>query len=145
MSRFWQHFVSNGTPDFEPADPTPAADEATALDAFSNVVVRVAETLRPAVVNLRVGRGRQMGSGPGGSVIADIEIRYTLGRGDSGVYTYSIFSHPTNYAATSVGEGRFCAKLNDALFDWMTVDIATGDCIPEPDSGTHSVVVKPLG
>src|SRR6185503_16882149 len=27
--------------------------------------------------------------------------------------------------------------------DWMTVDMATGDCMPEPDSGTHSVVVSP--
>src|SRR6267142_2850386 len=29
--------------------------------------------------------------------------------------------------------------------DWITVDIATGDCMPEPDSGTHSVVENPLG
>ncbi len=69
-----------------------------------------------------ISNGTPMGSGPGGSVIADIEIRYTLGRGDSGVYTYSIFSHPTNYPATSVGESRYCMKLNDGLFDWMTVD-----------------------
>jgi len=69
-----------------------------------------------------IANGNAMGSGPGGSVIADIEIRYTLGRGDAGVYTYSIFSHPTNYPATSVGEARFCMKLNDDLFDWMTVD-----------------------
>jgi len=69
-----------------------------------------------------IANGNAMGSGPGGSVIADIEIRYALGRGDSGVYTYSIFSHPTNYPATSVGEARFCMKLNDDLFDWMTVD-----------------------
>ena len=69
-----------------------------------------------------ISGGGPMGSGPGGSVVADIEIRYTLGRGDSGVYTCSIFSHPTNYPATSVGEARFCMKLNDALFDWMTVD-----------------------
>src|ERR1039458_5666886 len=69
-----------------------------------------------------ISGGNQMGSGPGGSVIADIEIRYALGRGDSGVYTYSIFTHPTNYPATSVGEARFCMKLNDDLFDWMTVD-----------------------
>jgi rhamnogalacturonan endolyase len=69
-----------------------------------------------------VSNGRQMGSGPGGSVVADIEIRYALDRGDSGIYTYSIFSHPTNYPATSVGEARFCAKLNDKVFDWMTVD-----------------------
>src|ERR1019366_6240585 len=69
-----------------------------------------------------ISGGNPMGSGPGGSVIADIEIRYALGRGDSGIYTYSIFSHPTNYPATSVGEARFCMKLNDDLFDWMTVD-----------------------
>ena len=29
-------------------------------------------------------------------------------------------------------------------FDWMIVLIATGDCMPEPDSGTQSVVVNPL-
>ena len=69
-----------------------------------------------------ISGGNQMGGGPGGSVIADIEIRYALGRGDSGVYTYSIFSHPTNYPATSIGEARFCLKLNDSVFDWMTVD-----------------------
>jgi rhamnogalacturonan endolyase len=69
-----------------------------------------------------ISGGKPMGSGPGGSVVADIEIRYTLGRGDSGLYTYSIFTHPTNYPATSVGEARFCLKLNDDIFDWMTVD-----------------------
>ena len=69
-----------------------------------------------------ISGGNPLGSGPGGSVIADVEIRYTLGRGDSGVYTYSIFTHPTNYPATSVGEARFCMKLNDDIFDWMTVD-----------------------
>ncbi len=65
MSQFWQHFVSNGGTEFEPADVGPAPDEPAALDAFSQVVVRVADSLRPAVVNLRVGRGRQMGSGSG--------------------------------------------------------------------------------
>jgi rhamnogalacturonan endolyase len=69
-----------------------------------------------------IANGNQMGSGPGGSVVADVEIRYALGRGDSGLYTYSIFTHPTNYLATSVGEARFCLKLNDDVFDWMTVD-----------------------
>jgi rhamnogalacturonan endolyase len=69
-----------------------------------------------------IANGKPMGSGPGGSVIADVEIRYTLARGDSGVYTYSILSHSTNYPGTSLGEARFCLKLNDKLFDWMTVD-----------------------
>jgi rhamnogalacturonan endolyase len=66
--------------------------------------------------------GTPLGNGPGGSVACDVEIRYTLDRGSSGLYTYSIFNHKTNYPATSVGESRFCAKLNDGVFDWMTVD-----------------------
>src|SRR3954469_17144105 len=65
MSRFWQHFVSNGGISFDQPDSGPGPDESAALDAFSQVVVRVADNLRPAVVNLRVGRGRQMGSGSG--------------------------------------------------------------------------------
>jgi S1-C subfamily serine protease len=39
--------------------------EREALDAYSNVVVQVAEQLRPAVVNLRSGQGRSRGSGSG--------------------------------------------------------------------------------
>jgi S1-C subfamily serine protease len=51
-----------------PPQPTPIGpdpDESAALDAFSRVVVRVAEELRPAVVNLRAGKGRREGSGSG--------------------------------------------------------------------------------
>lgn len=66
--------------------------------------------------------GTPLGSGPGGSTAMDIEIRYTLDRGNSGLYTYAIFNHKTNYPATSIGESRFCLKLNDNVFDWMTVD-----------------------
>jgi rhamnogalacturonan endolyase len=66
--------------------------------------------------------GAKLGSGPGGSAVADIEIRYSLGREDSGLYTYCIFDHVAEYPSTSIGEARFCAKLNDELFDWMTVD-----------------------
>ena len=66
MSKFWQHFITDGG-DFvhgpDPAGPDPREDEA--LDAYSNVVVRVAELLRPAVVNLRGGQGRRQGSGSG--------------------------------------------------------------------------------
>ncbi len=63
---FWQHFLSNsGGPveGYPPPEPDPR--ELEALDAYSNVVVRVAELLRPAVVNLRAGRGRREGSGSG--------------------------------------------------------------------------------
>jgi len=64
VSRFWQHFLSNGETSFPelPKTPHPMPDDSEALDAFSRTVVNVAEKLRPAVVNLRVGRA---GSGSG--------------------------------------------------------------------------------
>jgi rhamnogalacturonan endolyase len=73
-------------------------------------------------------KGRKMGTGPGvsggddttGQFAADVEIRYALGRGDSGLYTYCEFDHPADYPTTSLGEARFCAKLADC-FDWLSV------------------------
>jgi rhamnogalacturonan endolyase len=71
-----------------------------------------------------VSNGRALGTGPGaqrtGNFIADIEIRYTLGRGDSGVYTSCTFDHPASYAATSITEARCCCKLAD-MFDWLSI------------------------
>jgi S1-C subfamily serine protease len=66
VSRFWQHFLSNGGTSFEDSTPPqPEAEEAEAMDAYSRVVTRVAEQLRPSVVHLRVGRGNAIGSGSG--------------------------------------------------------------------------------
>jgi S1-C subfamily serine protease len=67
MSRFWQHFITNGgeTPAGDPPPvPPPPVDDSETLDAFSHAVIKVADTLRPAVVNLR-GEGRRAGSGSG--------------------------------------------------------------------------------
>ncbi len=64
MSRFWQHFISNGGEAHqEPSPPSPPAEELEALDAYSRVVVQVAEKLRPAVVNIRGRKGGGEGSG----------------------------------------------------------------------------------
>src|SRR5260370_37238618 len=66
MSRFWQHFITDGGNLFQEGSPRNSEDrEREALDAYSNVVVNVAEMLRPAVVNLRSGQGRRGGSGSG--------------------------------------------------------------------------------
>jgi len=59
---------------------------------------------------------------PGGGTLCDIELRYSLGRGDNGIYVYSILSHPASYPAAGVGaEDRYITRLNQA-FDWITVD-----------------------
>ena len=68
MSRFWQHFITNGgeTPDAHEGEKHAAQPEPEdVLDAFSRAVVGVADKLRPAVVNLRVGTGARGGSGSG--------------------------------------------------------------------------------
>ncbi|MBL8799346.1 MAG: trypsin-like peptidase domain-containing protein [Planctomycetia bacterium] len=66
MSRFWNHFVTDGGTSL-PDQPRrePPAGEHEALDAYSRVVVWVAEQLSPAVVNLRGERGRGEGAGSG--------------------------------------------------------------------------------
>jgi rhamnogalacturonan endolyase len=68
--------------------------------------------------------GRAMGTGPGaqrtGNFVADVEIRYTLERGQSGVYTSCTFNHPASYAATTITEARCCCKLAD-MFDWLSI------------------------
>jgi S1-C subfamily serine protease len=67
VSRFWQHFISNGfdSPSAAGSPSDPRRDEDEALDAYSRVVMHVADALRPAVVNLRAGSGRRGGSGSG--------------------------------------------------------------------------------
>jgi S1-C subfamily serine protease len=65
MSKFWRHFLTNGGEGAEQPPIPPEPSEAEALDAYSRVVVRIAEQMRPAVVNLRAARGRRGGSGSG--------------------------------------------------------------------------------
>jgi len=84
--------------------------------------------------------GQPLGGGPGGSAVADIEIRYTLGRGEHGLYTYSIFEHKPEFPATSIGEARFGAKLSGSVFDFMTIDARRRKVMPRPedwDKGTQ--------
>ena len=80
-----------------------------------------------------ISGGIKMGHGPGaaqgGDFPADIEIRYALGRGDAGVYTYCTFTHLPEYPAATMTEARFAAKLAD-MFDWMTLDAKRDQSFP---------------
>ncbi len=73
----------------------------------------------------------------GGSLPADVEIRYALGRGEHWVYTYAIWSHPASYPALSVAEGRFAMKLNPQIFDFMTIDKSRRRIMPTGADWDH--------
>ncbi len=62
MSRFWQHFITNGGEPRSNSNLNPDPDDTGALDAYSRVIVNVAEKLRPAVVNIH-SRGGGSASG----------------------------------------------------------------------------------
>jgi len=68
MSRIIQNIMDHEGEEPAPPPPPPPSNqpsESDALDAFSRVVVTVAEQLRPAVVNLRIGQGMRGGTGSG--------------------------------------------------------------------------------
>ena len=68
MTRITPQWINDDAQPPSPPTPLPAGEakeEADALDAYSRVVVRVAEQMQPAVVNLRVGQGRQSSGGSG--------------------------------------------------------------------------------
>src|ERR1700690_981411 len=70
----------------------------------------------------------------------DIEVRYALERGASGIYVYGIFSHGANYPAAGEGESRYITKLNKD-FNWISVDADRNmlECTPQ-DWGTGPVI-----
>src|SRR5438132_443385 len=65
MSRIQPYLMSDDSTPTGSSVPQPPREEIDALDAYSRVVVSVAEQLQPAVVNLRVGQNRNGGSGSG--------------------------------------------------------------------------------
>ncbi|MGP8259820.1 MAG: polysaccharide lyase family protein [Acidobacteriaceae bacterium] len=70
------------------------------------------------------------GGGRGPGLLVDMEIRYSLGRGEKGIYTYAIFSHEPSYGATQIGESRYGMKLNGGVFDWLSIDSQRNMAMP---------------
>ena len=56
------------------------------------------------------------------TVPANVDIHYSLARGGSAVYLEAIWEHKPDFPELTFPVGRFAAKLNDDVFDWMTVD-----------------------
>ena len=56
------------------------------------------------------------------AVPLDIEIRYTLHRGDSGLYGWTSAEHAAKYPPFNIEAGTFCMKLNPTVFDFLSID-----------------------
>jgi rhamnogalacturonan endolyase len=87
-----------------------------------------------AVVSCRVLYRQEARSLP-----VDVDMRYALGRGDQGIYAYAIWDHKPSYPGFSLAEARYCMKLNEQVFDYMTVDAKRRKVMPTPadwDKGT---------
>ncbi len=56
------------------------------------------------------------------TVPLDIEIRYTLRRGDSGLYGWTIADHAAEYPPFDVAASTVCLKLNPDVFDFLSVE-----------------------
>jgi rhamnogalacturonan endolyase len=80
--------------------------------------------------------------GVGGRAPFDLEIRYSMGRDDHGVYTYAIFSHEPDYPAGQIGESRFGAKLNGDVFDWMSIDSRRNRLMPKGYDWAHGTALN---
>ncbi|MEP7075702.1 MAG: polysaccharide lyase family protein [Acidobacteriota bacterium] len=76
------------------------------------------------------------------SVPADIEIRYSLARGDSALYLEEILHHRPEYPRLAYPVGRFVIKLNDDIFDWMTVDTRRSMQMITAEDWNHGTVMN---
>jgi rhamnogalacturonan endolyase len=74
---------------------------------------------------------------PGAPQAVDIEVHYALKRGESGVHTYAILSHPADYPDSAVGEWRMvwgmpAASRNAWLMEKIRVDPLRNWEMPSP-------------
>jgi len=67
----------------------------------------------------------------------EMDLRYSLGRGEHWLYAYAVWSHKPGALSMSVGEARYCIKLNPEVFDYMTVDADRRRVMPTPYDWEH--------
>jgi rhamnogalacturonan endolyase len=138
-----------GDPDFpngvpKQARPTVGSGEDAAADGETAAGAETTGTGVRLPPGVRANRGTYTGPRPAGGnrgpgLLVDMEIRYTLGRGEKGIYTYAIFSHEPAYGATQIGESRYGMKLNGGVFDWISIDAQRNEAMPNGydwDKGT---------
>jgi rhamnogalacturonan endolyase len=123
-------------------DPSTAAATGGLTDSVTiDPAKNGGERAEVSVKGVTGGKFQLTPGAPGGGTYCDMEVRYSMGRGDSGIYVYAVFSHPASYRAGGVGsESRYITKINQT-FDWISVDADRNmlQCAPT-DWGTGVVV-----
>jgi rhamnogalacturonan endolyase len=124
---YWSHDVTGAA----------AIVTSVTIDPAANGGERAEVSIRGISGGIKMGHGP--GAAPDGDFPADIEIRYSLGRDDPGLYTYSIFEHRPEYAAATMTEARFAVKLAE-FFDWLHADELRNRHYPAPVPGEDKYV-----
>ncbi len=62
----------------------------------------------------------------------DIDIRFTLHRGDSAVYAWTIADHAASYPAFDIGVCTVCLKMNPDVVDFLSIDSRRQKLMPTP-------------
>ena len=62
------------------------------------------------------------GSGRDGAYPGNVEVRYALDRHSTTLYATAILLHGPGDAPFGIGEGRFVIKVDDGIFDQLTID-----------------------
>jgi len=73
---------------------------------------------------------RFAGDGDSGALPVDVELRYTLGKDDHGIYATAIWRHRRGSPAFSIAEGRYAVKLNPDIFDYLSIDAKRQHLMP---------------
>jgi rhamnogalacturonan endolyase len=76
-----------------------------------------------------------------GGASLSVDIRYSLGRGDYGLYACQILSHPGNFPPGRFSSGGFQLRLDPKLFDNLTAGKAHAHAIP---SAEDWITAKPI-
>ena len=71
--------------------------------------------------------------GKANTAAADVEIVYSLAADDSALYAMANWNHKAEYPLLTFGPGRFAAKLNTQVFDFLSIDDKRQRLMPTAD------------
>ncbi len=135
--------ISRGSDNLH-SPPTPSGSPIPSWEQMPSGTVTPSVTIDPAKnggARAEVAiKGINPGGGGGRGEGMDIETRYTMERGVSGIYATAEFSHPASYPAAHVGESQIILQL-DPSFNWFSVDADRNMLTPATEDMRAGIMV----